>query len=262
MRIVMLGDIVGKAGCDGLIAALPTLRDSYTPDLIIANGENAAGGFGITVAIARKLLMAGVHVITLGNHTWHREEIIPYLDQEPRLLRPANYPAPAPGRGYGVFAAQDGTQVGVGSLMGRVRMDPVDDPFRMARQILDSWAGQGIKVTFFDFHAEVTSEKQAFGYYLDGRVSVVVGTHTHVQTADEKLLPGGTAYITDVGMTGPQLSVIGMAPENVINRFVTQRPHRFETAGGLAMVNGIVAEVDSVTGRASSIQRIRLENIG
>ena len=257
----MLGDIVGKVGSDGLISALPALRDQYQPDLIIANGENAANGLGITVSIARRLLVAGVHVITLGNHTWHREEIIPYLDQEPRLLRPANFPAPAPGRGSGVYSAQDGTQVGVASLLGRVRLDPVEDPFRMADQILQSWKSQDVRVGFFDFHAEATSEKQAFGYYLDGRASVVVGTHTHVQTADEKLLPGGTAYITDVGMTGPQYSVIGMEPGNVIKRFITQRPHRFETGGGGAMVNGIVAEVDPSTGRASSIQRIRMENL-
>jgi metallophosphoesterase (TIGR00282 family) len=257
----MLGDIVGKVGCDGLISALPALREEHSPDLIIANGENAASGLGITISITRRLLMAGVHVITLGNHTWHREEIIPYLDQEPRLLRPANFPAPAPGRGFGVFTAEDGTQVGVVSLLGRIRLDAVEDPFRMADQILQELESQGVKTIFFDFHAEATSEKQAFGYYLDGRASVVVGTHTHVQTADEKLLAGGTAYITDVGMTGPRYSVIGMDPTNVIKRFITQRPHRFETGGGGAMINGIVAEVDAATGRALSIQRIRMEDL-
>src|SRR5579883_2257507 len=171
----MLGDIVGKTGCEGLISALPELREKHTPHLVIANGENAASGLGITIPIARRLFSAGIDIITLGNHTWHREEIVPYLDQEPRILRPGNFPAPAPGHGSGVCTARDGTQVGVASLLGRVRMDPVDDPFRMADQILKSWEGQGVKVGFFDFHAEVTSEKQAFGYYLDGRASVVVG---------------------------------------------------------------------------------------
>lgn len=257
----MLGDIVSKIGCDGLIAALPVLRETYSPDIIIANGENAASGLGITSSIARRLFGAGINVITLGNHTWHREEIMPYLDQEPRILRPANFPKPAPGRGAGVFTAQEGTRIGVASLLGRVHLDPVEDPFRMADEILESWTREGVKVGFFDFHAEATSEKQAFGYHVDGRASVVVGTHTHVQTADEKLLPQGTAYITDIGMTGPQYSVIGMEPTNVIKRFITQRPHRFETGGGGAMVNGILAEVDSATGRARAIERIRLLDI-
>lgn len=257
----MLGDIVGKIGCDGLIAALPKLREAYAPDIIIANGENAASGLGITGSIARRLFSAGVSVITLGNHTWHREEVMPYLDQEPRLLRPANFPKPAPGRGVGVFSAQDGGRIGVASLLGRIHLDAVEDPFRMADEILTAWDREGVKVTFFDFHAEATSEKQAFGYHVDGRASVVVGTHTHVQTADEKLLPAGTAYITDIGMTGPQHSVIGMEPTNVIKRFMTQRPHRFETGGGGAMVNGILAEVDTASGRAITIERIRLLDI-
>lgn len=257
----MLGDIVGKIGCDGLIAALPTLFSTYAPDILMANGENAASGLGITPSIARRLFLAGVDVITLGNHTWHREEIIAYLDQEPRILRPGNFPSPAPGRGHGVYTARDGVRIGVASLLGRIHLDAVEDPFRMADQILEDWERDGVKVGFFDFHAEATSEKQAFGYHVDGRASVVVGTHTHVQTADEKLLPGQTAYITDIGMTGPQYSVIGMEPANVIKRFITQRPHRFETGGGGAMVNGIVAEVDSATGRARSIERIRIHDI-
>jgi len=257
----MLGDIVGKVGCDAVIQSLPTLRETYSPDIIIANGENAAAGLGITVAIARRLLGAGINVLTLGNHAWHREEIIDFLDKDQRILRPANFPPPAPGRGFGVFMTQTDAKLGVASLMGRIHMDALEDPFRMADEIIASWDEQNVHNRFIDFHAEATSEKQAFGHYVDGRASVVVGTHTHVQTADEKLLPAGTAYITDVGMTGPQLSVIGMDPENVIKRFITQRPHRFETARGPAMVNGIVAQTDQHTGRALSIARIFLGNI-
>jgi 2',3'-cyclic-nucleotide 2'-phosphodiesterase len=256
----MLGDIVGKTGREAAQTMLPTLREMYSPELVIVNGENAAAGLGITPDIAKHFFEDGVDVITLGNHTWSKRDIGDYLDREPRILRPANYPPGTPGRGFGVFTASDGTQVGVANLMGRVFMEPLDDPFRFADLILDSFRGQAT-VSFFDFHAEATSEKTAFGYYVDGRASVVVGTHTHVQTADERLLPQQTAYITDVGMVGPQDSIIGMITEIVVQKFVTQLPHRFEVATGAAVLCGIVVDVDPQSGRATHIERIQIRDI-
>ncbi len=227
---MMLGDIVGKCGREAVQTMLPTLHDLYSPDFVIVNGENAAAGLGITPDISRRLLDAGVDVITLGNHTWSKRDVVEYLDREPRLLRPANYPAGTPGKGCGVFCSRTGTaRVGVANLMGRAFMAPLDDPFRMADTLLESFRGQ-TKISLFDFHAEATSEKTAFGNYLDGRASVVVGTHTHVQTADERILPRGTAYITDVGMVGPQDSVLGMNAYESVQRFITQMPHRLEVA--------------------------------
>lgn len=258
---MMLGDVVGKSGRDAVHTMLPTLHDLYSPDFVIVNGENAAAGLGITPDIARRLLESGVDVITLGNHTWSKRDIAVYLDQEPRLLRPANYPAGTPGRGHGVFCCRGGLgRVGVANLMGRTFMDPLDDPFRMADAILESFQGH-TSVSFFDFHAEATSEKNAFGCYLDGRASVVVGTHTHVQTADERLLPRGTAYITDVGMVGPQDSILGMNAYESIQRFVTQVPHRFEVAAGPVVLCGSIADLDAETGRASHIERIQIRDI-
>lgn len=239
---------------------IPALQDRYAPHFLIVNGENAAAGSGITPDIADDLLQSGVHAITLGNHAWTRREICHYIDREPRLLRPANYPAGTPGRGYGVFTATDGTRVGVANLLGRTFMAPLDDPFRLADTILDSFRSQ-TAVSFFDFHAEATSEKTAFGYYLDGRASAVVGTHTHVQTADERLLPGRTAYLTDVGMVGPQEGVLGMSASVSVNRFVTQLPHRFEVAQGPIVLCGVVVDVDPQTGRATQIERIQMRDI-
>ena len=256
----MLGDIVGKIGREAVETMLPTLHDMYAPDFVVVNGENAAAGLGITPDIARRLLDAGVDAITLGNHTWHKRDILDYLDCEPRLLRPANFPTGAPGKGYGVFRCRTGGRVGVANLQGRVFMDPLDDPFRLADTILEAFRPQ-TSVSLFDFHAEATSEKKAFGYYVDGRVSVVVGTHTHVQTADERLLPGGTAYITDVGMVGPQESVLGMNPQESVQKFVTQLPHRFEVAEGPVALCGIVADVDAATGRAAHIERVQIRDI-
>jgi len=256
----MLGDIVGKSGRDAAETMLSTLHEMYAPDFVVANGENAAAGLGITPDIARRLLDAGVDAITLGNHTWHKHDILDYLEREPRLLRPANYPAGAPGKGYGVFRCRAGGSVGVANLQGRVFMDPLDDPFRLADMILESFRPQ-TPVSLFDFHAEATSEKNAFGYYVDGRASVVVGTHTHIQTADERLLPGGTAYITDAGMVGPQESVLGMDPQGSVQKFVTQLPCRFEVAEGPVVICGIVADVDADTGRASHIERVHIRDI-
>ena len=256
----MLGDIVGKVGRDAALTMMPTLQETYDPDLVIANGENAAAGRGITPEIAKALFAAGVDAITLGNHTWGRRDIGEYLEQELRIMRPANYPEGTPGRGFALFTARDGTKVGVANLMGRTYMDPLDDPFRAADKILNCFQGRAA-VTFIDFHAEATSEKSAIGYYLDGRASVVVGTHTHVQTADERILPHGTAYITDVGMVGPQDSIIGMETEAVVDKFLTQLPRKFQVAEGPVTLCGIVADVDPSTGLATHIERIQIRDI-
>lgn len=256
----MLGDLVGKIGRDAARTMLPTLREMHRPDFVIVNGENAAAGLGITPEIARDLLHSGVDVITLGNHAWSRHDIAAHLDREPRVLRPANYPAGTPGRGAGVFQAANGTRVGVANLLGRTFMEPLDDPFRLADVILESFRGQAI-VSFFDFHGEATSEKTALGYHLDGRASVVVGTHTHVQTADERILPRGTAYISDVGMVGPQDSILGINAGIVVRKFVTQMPHRMEVADGPVVLCGIVADVDAQTGRAIHIERVQIRDI-
>ena len=256
----MLGDLVGKVGREAAQQMLPTLREMYAPQFVIVNGENAAAGLGITPEIAKCLLKNGVDVITLGNHTWNRHEIAGYLDQEPRILRPANYPAGTPGRGFRVYPTESGVRVGVANLLGRHFMDPLDDPFRMADTILEGFRNQA-SVTFFDFHAEATSEKTAFAHYLDGRASAIVGTHTHVQTADERLLPGGTAFLTDVGMCGPQHSVIGMSVETVMQKFITQRPSRMEVATGPVVLCGVVVDVDPQTGHATHIERVQIRDI-
>ncbi len=260
MRILMLGDLVGKSGREAAQTMLPTLREMYAPHFVIVNGENAAAGMGITAEITRDLLQSGVDVITLGNHTWNKRDVAAVLDREPRLLRPANYPAGTPGRGAGIFLADNGIKVAVANLMGRTFMEPLDDPFRLADTILESFRGQAV-VSFFDFHAEATSEKTAFGHYLAGRASAVVGTHTHVQTADERLLPGETAYLTDVGMVGPQHSILGMDSETIVRRFITQMPSRFEVAGGPVVLCGVVIDIDSGSGRATGIERIQIRDI-
>ncbi len=257
----MLGDVVGKSGRDAVQTMLPTLNEMYQPHFVIVNGENAAAGLGITPDIARRFFGCGVDVITLGNHAWSKRDILDYLDHEPRLLRPANFPAGTPGKGSGIFPCRSGGgRVGVANLMGRALMDPLDDPFRLADTILESFRGQAA-VSFFDFHAETTSEKNAFAWYLDGRASIVAGTHTHVQTADERILPRGTACITDVGMVGPQHSVLGMSAADSVQRFVTQMPVRLEVAPGPVVLCGIVADADEKTGRASHIERIQIRDI-
>ena len=256
----MLGDIVGKVGRDAALTMLPTLQETYEPDFIIVNGENAAAGRGITQEIARAMFGAGVDAITLGNHAFGRHDIGGYLDAEPRVLRPANYPEGTAGHGFGIFPARDGTRVGVANIMGRTFMEPLSDPFRGCDQILSCFEGRA-SVSFIDFHAEATSEKIALGYYLDGRASVVVGTHTHVQTADERILPQGTAYITDVGMVGPQDSIIGMETEAVVEKFLTLMPRKFQVAEGLVTLCGIVTDVDPESGLATHIERIQIRDI-
>ena len=229
----------------------------HTIDLTIANGENAASGFGITPRLAEGIFASGVEVITGGNHSWDRREILDYIPGEPRLLRPANFPEGAPGRGLYLGTTRSGIAYAVLNLMGRVFMTPIDCPFRTADRELER-VPQRTKVIFVDMHAEATSEKQAMGWYLDGRVSAVVGTHTHVATADEHVLPNGTAFITDAGMTGPHESVIGMDRAAMTKRFLDGLPARFEVAAGDVQLNGVVIDVDEATGRSREISRIRV----
>jgi len=254
--ILVVGDVVGKPGRRILAQRLPALRRELAADLVIANGENSAGGFGITRKTFDELLAAGVDVVTGGNHIWHTREAPALLDSDPRLLRPANYPAGTPGRGAGVFRPSGAhPPVAVLNLEGRVFMQPLDSPFLVGREEIERLRRE-TPVIVVDLHAEATSEKAALGWYLDGRVSALVGTHTHVQTADERILPGGTAFITDVGMTGPRDSIIGMGREEVLQRFLTLLPTRFDVASGVAQLNAVAIEVDEATGHARRIQRV------
>lgn len=255
MRVLFIGDVVGRPGRRAVRDLLLGLRLAHDPALVIANGENAAAGFGITPATAAELYAAGVDVITTGNHAWHRRESLDLFRQEPRLLRPANYPPGDPGRGYGVFLAADGTPVGVLNLQGRTFMEAIDDPFRVGEAAIRELHGQAT-VVIVDFHAEATSEKMAFAWWVDGQVSAVVGTHTHVPTADARLLPQGTAYITDVGMTGPVASVLGVEPPLIIERFLTRMPNKFEVAGGIAALQAVLIDIDPLTGKATGIRRL------
>jgi len=255
MKILFIGDIVGKPGRELIRKGLPGLADRLEVDLVIANAENAAAGFGVTKDIGDALLESGVHVMTSGNHIWAKKEVIEYIGGEPRLLRPANYPAGVPGRGSYVARTGDGRAVGVINVMGRVFMQSIDDPFTVVLKEIEAMRGR-TKVIVVDFHAEATSEKVAMGWYLDGKVTLVVGTHTHVQTADERILPNGTAYITDAGMTGPHDSIIGMEREPSLARFLNGMPSRYEPATGNPRLNGVVIEADDKTGRALAISRV------
>lgn len=261
MRILFVGDVFGGAGRRILKPALRRLRKELSPDLVVVNGENSAGGKGLTPDTSEELFRAGSDVVTSGNHVWDRREIVPYIGSHERLLRPANYPDPAPGAGVCIVTARDGNEVAVINVMGRVFMPDVDDPFRIIDAVLAEIRGRA-QVILVDFHAEATSEKMAFGWYLDGRVTAVVGTHTHVATADERILPKGTAYISDVGMTGPHDSVIGMDKALVLERFLTQRPVRFEPADGDVRLSGVVIEASPLDGKAASIRRIELREDG
>lgn len=254
MRLLFVGDIVGRPGRRLLRRALPLLVRRHGVALVIANVENAAGGSGITRETAAEILEAGVHVMTTGNHVWDKKEAIEYIGLEPRLLRPINYPPAAPGRGSLVVEA-DGTAVAVVNAMGRVHMPLVDDPFAGLSAEVDRLRSRAALIVV-DFHAEATSEKIAMGWHLDGRVTAVVGTHTHVQTADERVLPGGTAYITDVGMTGPHESVIGVDRAAALARFLTGLPTRFETATGDPRLHAVLVEADPASGRATAITRL------
>ena len=256
MRIVFFGDVVGKPGRRGLACCLQALRGAGEVDFVVANCENSAGGVGVDPGSARELLAAGVDVLTSGNHVWAKREIVEYMNDSDVLLRPANFAPTTPGWGYTVKLNRRGTPVAVVNLIGRVFMNSYDCPFRAVDTVLESIA-QKAAVIFVDMHAEATSEKVAMGWHLDGRVSAVVGSHTHVQTADERILPGGTAYLTDAGMCGPRDSVLGVKREQVLRRFLTQMPGRFAVADGPVLVAGAVIDVDERTGRANAIERFQ-----
>lgn len=255
VRILFIGDIMGEPGRKAVSRMIGGLRSRLDAHLVIANGENAAGGLGITKPTAKAILDAGVDVITLGNHSFSKKDMLDFVKTEPRVIRPANYPPGVPGRGWGVFDAVTRDKVAVVNLLGRTFMTPMDCPFRSADSVLSENAGV-TKTVLVDMHAEATSEKKAMGYYLDGRVTAVVGTHTHVQTSDECVLPGGTAYITDAGMTGVHESVLGLDKDIVISRFLTQLSSKFELAQGSARVQGVLIALEPSTGRAESIQRV------
>jgi metallophosphoesterase (TIGR00282 family) len=255
MRILFIGDIVGRPGRQLVRTGLGALVSRYHIDFVVANGENAAAGFGITREIGDELLDLGVDVLTSGNHIWDKKEALDYIGAEARLLRPANYPAGVPGRGSYVARARNGQSVGVINVMGRVFMLQVDDPFAVVLREIDA-LGPRARVLFVDFHAEATSEKIAMGWHLDGKVTAVIGTHTHVQTADERVLPKGTAYLTDAGMTGPHDSVIGVEVEPALGRFLTGLPSRFETATANPRLNAVIVEADDATGKATDIERL------
>ncbi|WP_298039239.1 TIGR00282 family metallophosphoesterase [uncultured Desulfuromonas sp.] len=255
MKILFVGDIVGRPGRLALSSILGRLVDIHAVDFVVANGENAAAGFGLTVDIARDLYDFGVDVLTSGNHIWDKREAYDYLDRQERLLRPANYPPGAPGRGSGIYATSAGLKVGVINLEGRVFMSSLDCPFRAADQLVEELR-EHTSVILVDFHAEATSEKVALGCYLDGRVSMVAGTHTHVQTADERILPGGTAFITDAGMTGSRDAVIGIRKDLAVQKFLTQMPVRFEVAKKDPVLCGLLVEIDEGSGKATGVLRI------
>lgn len=250
MRILVIGDVVGKPGRRAVRMLAPQLRKEHHIDFIIVNGENAAGGFGITLDNIQEFLECGVDVVTSGNHVWDQKEFIPHMDSELPVVRPFNYPPGVPGRGY---IQKSG--VLVVNLMGRTFMADIDCPFRAADRILAEVSPRPSAI-IVDFHGEATSEKQAMGWHLDGRVSAVVGTHTHVGTVDARVLPGGTAFVTDIGMVGPRDSVIGVDAKSVLQRFLTQMPARFEVAKGPVTFNSVLIETDDATGRARSIQRL------
>lgn len=258
MKLLFIGDIFGSAGRKIVADHVADIRSSQNIDVVIANCENSAAGFGVTPAVADELFRCGIDVMTSGNHIWDKKDILGYLDHAPRLLRPANYPPGVPGHGVYIHETAAGGKCAVINLQGRVYMPQTDCPFRKADEILAGLPA-GVKVRFVDFHAEVTSEKMAMGWYVDGRVSAVVGTHTHIPTADTRILAGGTAYQTDCGMTGPFESVIGVEKEAVLQRFLTALPVKMEPAKGKVELNAVIVEVDEVTGKAIAVRRHRIE---
>ncbi|MBF0144217.1 MAG: TIGR00282 family metallophosphoesterase [Magnetococcales bacterium] len=261
MTILLVGDVVGKSGRRCLREHLPRLRAVFNLALVVVNGENASSGVGLTPATTDEIFAMGADVVTSGNHIWRHKEILPYLSQERRLLRPRNYPPGVPGFGFGVFRV-GGARVGVLNLQGRVFMEAVDCPFRVADDLLrEVHLARDVEALVVDFHAEASSEKMAMGWHLDGRVSAVLGTHTHVPTADHRILPRGTGYQTDVGMSGCYESVIGMKVETALPRFLTQLPTRFEPAGGPGTLAGTVVRVDPATGRCREIIPVRVGGV-
>ena len=257
MRILFIGDIVGRPGRELVRRGLGAIVDHHAIDLVIANAENAAAGFGITREIGDQLLDWGVGVLTSGNHIWDKKEALDYIGAEARLLRPANFPAGAPGNGSYLARTDAGHSVGVINVMGRIFMLPLDDPFAVVLREIEALRAR-TRIIFVDFHAEATSEKIAMGWHLDGKVTAMVGTHTHVQTADDRILPNGTAYLTDVGMTGPHDSVVGVEIDAALGKFLTGVPARFETATGNPRLNAVIIEADEHTGRATRIERLSL----
>jgi metallophosphoesterase (TIGR00282 family) len=259
MRILLCGDVVGKSGRDVVIRELPRLRRELLLDFVVANGENAAHGFGITDKICEELYAAGVDVITTGNHVWDRREIIAYIDGDPRLLRPINFPPGTPGRGHGVFALADGRRLMVVNAMARLFMDAIDDPFAALERLLGAHPLGDVDAILVDFHGEATSEKMSMGHFCDGRASAVIGTHSHVPTADAQILPKGTAYMTDAGMCGDYDSVIGMQKESAVARFVRKMPgERLQVAEGEATLCAAFIETDDATGLARCIAPLRV----
>lgn len=256
MRILFIGDIVGEPGRRAVKELIPELVKKEKIEFVIANVENVAGGSGVTPSLADELLESGVDVLTSGDHIWKRKEILDYIGTSQRLLRPANYPKDVPGKGSAIVKSESGTPVGVINLMGRVFMQAIECPFRAAKEEIDKLKDK-TRIIIVDMHAEATSEKIALGWYLDGLVSAIVGTHTHVQTADEKILPNGTAFLCDAGMTGPFDSVIGRKKEQILSRFLTQMPVKFEMADGDVQLHGVIIDIDEKTGRADSIKRVQ-----
>lgn len=260
MRLLFLGDLVGRSGRQAAIDALPRLVDRHGIDFVIVNGENAAAGFGITEEILQDVLDAGADVVTTGNHVWDQRDTLVYIERQDRLLRPLNFPPGAPGRGANLFTARNGARILVMNVMGRVFMDSLDDPFTAVDRVLEATPlGRVADAIVIDMHAEATSEKQAMGHFADGRASLVVGTHTHVPTADHQILPGGTAYMSDAGMCGDYDSVLGMEKDEPISRFLRKIPSgRFTPASGEASVCGVAVEVDETTGLALAIEPLRI----
>lgn len=254
MILLAIGDIVGNPGRKIVKELLPKFRKDYGADLVIANGENAAGGFGITYTVAQELYSYGIDVITMGNHVWSKKEIMSFIDEDKRIIRPANLPDKLPGKGSTIIELFN-YKVGIINLLGRVYMEPADSPFNSALKEIEILKEKA-EIIIVDFHAEATSEKLAMAWFLDGKANIVFGTHTHVQTADERILPNGTGYITDLGMTGPYNSIIGVEKDIIIKKFVTQIPDKFEVAKGEAQFNAVVFNIDDKTRKVSSIERI------
>ena len=255
MNILVIADIVGRPGRRAIKGLLPGLQKEKNIDFVIANAENAAGGRGLTRQVMNELLGSGIDVLTMGNHVWDNKEIYSFVDDEFRLVRPVNFPPYCPGQGYHVYTGGINKKIAVINAMGRVFLSPLDCPFRTVEQVVEE-VKELSDIIIIDFHAEATSEKLAMGYYLDGKVTAVLGTHTHIQTADERILPGGTAYITDLGMTGPQESILGMDKDMVINKIIYQRPVRLEVAGGTAILQGVILRIDDSNNQVQEIIRI------
>ncbi|ARW06782.1 TIGR00282 family metallophosphoesterase [Bacillus atrophaeus] len=258
MRILFIGDVVGSPGRDMVKEYVPKLKTKYKPHFTIINGENAAHGKGLTEKIYHSLMQAGADAITMGNHTWDKKEIFDFIDDVPHLVRPANFPEGTPGKGI-TYVKANGKELAVINLQGRTFLPPLDDPFQKADELIAE-AAKRTPYIFIDFHAEATSEKLAIGWYTDGRASAVVGTHTHVQTADNRILPKGTAYITDVGMTGPYDGILGMDRETIIKRFKTNLPVRFSVAEGKTTLSGVIIDIDDQTKKAVKIERILIND--